>query len=248
MSQPSGPRREGHPKVSVVIPVFNEEESLPPLVEELEAALGSLDAESEVIFVDDGSTDQSLEVLRQLQEQSGLHLRIVVMEDNCGQSGAFAAGFRAARGSVIATLDADLQNDPGDLPTLYRLLDRYDMVCGWRRQRRDPWIRRVSTRVSNAFRARVLQDGFHDTGCSLRVFRRECILNLPLFDGMHRFLPTLVQMAGFRVGEEVVNHRPRKFGVAKYNIRNRLFHALADLLGVLWLRRRTIGCRVRQEA
>ncbi len=231
----------------MVVPVYNEEASLPSLLDRLRAALDPLEMDREMIFVDDGSTDASLRILRDLKAEGHPEMRILAFARNAGQSAAFAAGFRAARGRIIATLDADLQNDPDDIPRLLASLDRYDLVCGWRKERRDPWLRKVSTRISNGFRRLVLRDGFHDTACSLRVFRRECVEDLPLFNGMHRFLPTLVKEAGFRVGEVPVRHHERLHGEAKYNIRNRLFKALVDLFGVLWLRSRWIRYRIENE-
>ncbi len=235
------------PDLSVVIPVYNEQDSLPVLVEELTRVLDGLEMRSEVLFVDDGSVDSSPEILRRLKKERDPRIRILTLARNSGQSTAFVAGFRAARGGIFATLDADLQNDPADIPSFIASLRDYDMVCGWRKNRRDPWLRRFSTHVSNGFRRFVLKDGFHDTACSFRVFRRECVQGLVMFDGMHRFLPTLVKTAGYRVGEVVVNHRERRYGEAKYNIRNRLFKTLADLFGVFWLRKRWIRCRIKGE-
>ncbi len=233
--------------LSIIVPVYNEEESLPPLVDKICTVIDSLDMDTEVILVDDGSTDSSLQVMRELKAKKCPVMRILVMSENRGQSTAFAAAFKEARGKVIATLDADLQNDPADIPSMVKMLDRYDMVCGWRKHRHDPWIRRISTRISNGFRNMVLKDGFHDTACSLRVFRRECVQGIITFNGFHRFLPTLVKYAGYRVGEIVVGHHHRIYGTAKYNIRNRLFKALTDLFGVLWLRSRWIHYRIMKE-
>jgi len=233
--------------LSVVIPVFNEEESLPHLVEKLAPVLDSLKLRSEVVFVDDGSSDSSLTILRKLKAQGRANLRILSLAARSGQSAACWAGFGAARGKIIATLDADLQNDPADLPLLIARLDQFDMVVGWRKRRQDPWLRKISTKISNGFRRFVLKDGFHDTGSSLRVLRRECLQELFPFNGMHRFLPTLVKQKGYRVGEVEVRHHERRFGVAKYGVRNRLFKALFDLFGVLWMRSRTIHYQIRSE-
>ena len=238
---------EKRPALSVVIPVYNEEESLPPLVDSLCRVLDGLEMGVEVIFIDDGSTDSSLEVMKRLKAQRCPYMRILAFSRNAGQSAAFVAGFRASRGNLFATLDADLQNDPSDIPLLLKALNGYDLVCGWRRHRQDPWIRKFSTNISNGFRRFVLKDGFHDTACSMRVFSRECIEGLVWFNGMHRFLPTLVKTRGYRVGEVVVKHHKRKYGEAKYNIRNRLLKAFVDLFGVLWLRSRWIQYQIKSE-
>ncbi len=233
--------------LSIIIPVYNEEDSLPFLVEKLLAVLKPLEMTAEMIFVDDGSTDSSREVLRQLKKKSDISLRIIVLEKNSGQSAAFAAGFKIAEGNIFATLDADLQNDPADIPLLLALLDQYDMACGWRKNRRDSWLRKISTRISNPIRSYVLKDPFHDTACSMRVFRKECVEGLVMFNGMHRFLPTLVRTAGYRVGEVVIRHHHRQYGQAKYNIRNRIFKTIADLFGVLWLQSRHLRYKIERE-
>lgn len=233
-------------ELSVVIPVCNEEESLGPLMGQLGAVLDNLGLSSEILFIDDGSDDRSYEIMNELKAADE-RIRIVRFAANAGQSAAFAAGFRSARGRVIATLDADLQNDPKDIPILLNGLESFDMVCGWRKDRRDPWLRKVSSRISNGFRRSVLNDGFHDTACSLRVFRRACVEGLVFFNGMHRFLPFLVKINGFRVGEVVVRHHHRCYGRAKYGLRNRLFKALVDLFGILWLRSRWIDYKIKSE-
>ncbi len=235
------------PALSVIIPVYNEEESLPFLVEKLQAALSSLEMTAEMIFIDDGSTDSSLEVLRTLKKKSAISLRIVVLKKNSGQSAAFAAGFMVAEGSIFATLDADLQNDPADIPLLLAQLDQFDMACGWRKNRQDSWLRKISTRISNPIRSYVLKDPFHDTACSMRAFRKECVEGLVMFNGMHRFLPTLVRTSGYKVGEVVVRHHHRKYGQAKYNIRNRIFKTITDLFGVLWLQNRQLHHQIERE-
>jgi dolichol-phosphate mannosyltransferase len=234
------------PEISVVVPVFNEEENLPLLAAELQAVLRSLGRPCEMIFVDDGSTDGSLEALRRLA-RSDPAVRIVRLRRNAGQSAALAAGFRAARGGLVVTLDADLQNDPADIPGLLDRLDDFDVVCGVRADRQDAWLRRASSRIAAGVRNRLTGDPVADAGCTLRVYRAELLRRIPLFSGMHRFLPTLLKLEGARITEVPVNHRPRRHGQSKYNIRNRIWRSLADLFAVRWMQRRWIDRRAPEE-
>jgi glycosyltransferase involved in cell wall biosynthesis len=244
------------PDLSIVVPVFNEEDSLAQLVREITAAMAPLPASYEVVFVDDGSTDRSREVLRELASGDG-RLRIAAMPRNSGQSAALASGFRLARGQAVVTLDADLQNDPADIPRVLRALDGVGMVSGVRRNRRDDWLRRASSRIANRVRRWVLDDGVTDVGCSLKAYQAEYLRRIPAFNGFHRFLPALVRMAGGSVREVDVNHRPRVHGISKYGVHNRLWRGIADLLGVRWMRRRwvdplaaieeSIGCSSRSS-
>jgi glycosyltransferase involved in cell wall biosynthesis len=228
------------PKLSVVIPLFNEEENVAVLAGELARALDPLALPYEILWVDDGSTDGSLERLRALAAADP-RARLLRHRRNAGQSAALASGFRAARGEIIATLDADLQNDPADLPRLLaRLAEGYDVVSGVRVDRRDTRIRRISSRIANAVRNWATDESVTDVGCSLRVYRARFLAHLPMFGGMHRFLPTLVRWNGARLAEIPVHHRPRLHGVAKYGIGNRLFRALADLFAVRWMGKRWI--------
>lgn len=231
----------GAPELSVVVPLYNEEENLPVLMGELGAAIATTGLTHELIFVDDGSTDGSAEVLAGLAK-SLPQLRILRHQRNAGQSAALVAGFRAARGRLVVTLDSDLQNDPADIPRLLARLDEgFDAVSGVRRNRRDSWVRRLSSRIANAVRNWATDESVTDVGCSLKAYRREFLVDLPMFTGMHRFLPTLVRWNGARLTEIDVNHRPRLHGVAKYGIGNRLFRALADLFAVRWMRTRWIA-------
>lgn len=226
------------PDLSLVIPLFNEEENLDELAAEIRTALEPTGLAWETLFVDDGSTDRSLAVLRRLAAADPA-IRILRHRRNAGQSAGLASGFRAARGRLVATLDADLQNDPADLPRLIAELEHgFDVVSGVRVERRDSWTRRVSSRIANAVRNWATDEAISDVGCSLKVYRREFLADLPMFTGMHRFLPTLVRWNGARVTELPVRHRPRLRGVAKYGIGNRLFRTLADLFAVRWMRRR----------
>ncbi|HBH03620.1 MAG TPA: glycosyltransferase [Candidatus Rokubacteria bacterium] len=227
---------------SVIVPVFDEVASLLPFWTTLEPVLGALPGETEVVFVDDGSTDGSTEVIRGLVHRDA-RVRLVRLAANAGLSAAFHAGFAAARGRILMTLDSDLQNDPADLPRLLAHLDRWDAVVGARDARHDPWLKRASSRLANAVRRRVTGDEFRDSACSLRIMRRECAAAIPPLDGMHRFLPLLLQLAGYRVVEVPVRHHPRPFGRSKYGVRNRLARASLDLLAVRWM----MGRRFRFE-
>jgi dolichol-phosphate mannosyltransferase len=234
------------PEISVVIPVFNEEENLPVLAAEIQGVLRALGRPCEVIFVDDGSTDGSPEVLRRLAQEDPA-VRILHQRRNSGQSAALDAGFRFARGGIVVTLDADLQNDPADIPKLLERLEGHDVVCGVRTRRQDTWVRKVSSRIANGVRNRLTHESVTDVGCTLKAFRTEYLRRIPMFTGMHRFLPTLLKMEGARVVEVPVNHRPRLHGQPKYNIRNRIWRALADLFAVRWMQKRWIDRDLSEE-
>ena len=234
------------PEISLVIPVFNEEDNLPVLAAEIDATMRALGRPYEVLFIDDGSSDGSPAVLSRLAEQDP-NVRVIRQQRNAGQSAALDAGFRFARGEAVVTLDADLQNDPADIPKLLEHLDRYDVVAGVRATRRDDWVRRVSSRIANGIRNRVTHESITDVGCTLKAFRSEHLRRIPMFTGMHRFLPTLLRMEGARITEVPVNHRPRLYGQPKYNISNRIWQALADLLAVRWMQSRRIDRFLSQE-
>jgi glycosyltransferase involved in cell wall biosynthesis len=240
----------GDPKsnlaVSIVIPSYNEADNLPILMEEIEAAVSPARLAYEVIVIDDASTDGTAEVLERLQTTRPF-LRVIRFERNAGQSAGLDAGFRVAAGEAIVTLDGDLQNDPADIPRLLEMLKEYDAVVGWRAARKDPWTKKATSRFANRIRRWATGDATHDTGCSLKAFRREAISRIKLFAGMHRFLATLVALEGFKVGEVVVNHRPRRFGRSKYSIFNRCIRPTADLFAVMWMRRRRLDYRIRRE-
>jgi dolichol-phosphate mannosyltransferase len=232
--------------LSVVIPIYNERENLVPLEEKLNETLAGLNLDYEVVLVDDGSRDGSAELIGKLQKHNS-RLRLVRFRENSGQSAAFMAGFRAANGRIIVTMDADLQNDPADIPLLLEKTEEFDVVCGWRHERNDPWIKKISSKVANAVRNQLSQETITDTGCSLKAFRRECVAPLVLFNGMHRFFPTLMKMEGFTVTEVKVRHHCRLHGQSKYNIRNRLWSSWNDLLGVRWLKKRRLNYHVIEE-
>lgn len=231
--------------VSAVVPVYDERESLPTLVLELERALAATRLRYEIVLVDDGSSDGSGEWIREASLRSST-ITGVLFDRNAGQSAALTAGLKLARGEFLVTLDADGQNDPADIPILIEGLRDADLVSGIRTGRRDTWRRRFSSRIANGVRRRVLGDTLSDIGCSLKIYRRSVLEGLPAFVGVHRFLPALCQFRGARVVEIPVRHRPRLYGHSKYGIRNRLFRGMRDLLGVLWLRARLLNYRVRE--
>jgi glycosyltransferase involved in cell wall biosynthesis len=235
------------PDLSVVIPLFDEAASLEPLAGEIAAALDPTGLAYEVVWVDDGSRDGGAAVLAALAAADPRH-RVVSLGRNRGQSAALAAGFRSARAPWTVTLDADLQNDPADIPRLLAAVaGPYDVVCGVRTERRDTWVRRVSSRVANAVRNRLTGESIADVGCTLRVMPTALAVRAPLFDGMHRFLPTLLRLGGARLSEVPVHHRPRRHGTTKYGIHNRLWRGIADLFAVRWLARRWIDPRWVEE-
>ena len=229
------------PAVSVVVPLYNEEENAPLLQAELATALSGL--AHEVIFVDDGSTDQTVSRLTKAPE-----IRILQFEKNAGQSAAMYAGANAARGDVVVLIDGDLQNDPADIPRLLAEIERgADLVCGYRAQRKDTLVKRLTSRIANFVRSRFTKDGVRDTGCTLKAMRRECVSALIPFKGMHRFIPALIKNAGYRLVEIPVNHRPRRFGQTKYGLGNRAVRATADMFGVRWLLSRRLNFTVREK-
>ena len=236
------------PDLSVVFPVYNEEENVPILLAEIAGALAGGGWAYEIVAVDDGSSDRSLSVLRESRATYPT-LRVLALDKNTGQTAALDAGWRAARGRLVVSLDADLQNDPADIPAMVRKLEESgsDMVIGVRVNRRDTVARRIQSKIGNSVRNWITGDRITDTGCSLKLVRREAIDRVHLFTGMHRFLPTLVRMEGYRVVEMPVNHRPRQFGVSKYGAMNRAFRGLADCLAVRWMGKRNLRYRAREE-
>ncbi len=229
-------------QLSVVVPVRNEEDNILPLLEEIHAALEQR-CEFEVVYVDDGSRDGTPRILRDALVRFP-RLRVLAHRQSCGQSAALLTGVRAARGEWIGTLDGDGQNDPADLPKLLAARDdparpaNLQLVSGYRKTRRDSWLKRFSSRVANTVRSRLLRDATLDTGCGLKLIARTAYLELPFFDHMHRFLPALVQRNGGATISVEVNHRPRTRGRSNYGVHNRLWAGIVDLFGVMWLRRR----------
>ncbi len=228
------------PDVSVIVPLYNEEENVPLLQAELAAALSGLD--HEVIFIDDGSTDRTLARLTNTPE-----VRVLQFAKNAGQSAALYAGANAARGATVVLIDGDLQNDPADIPRLLAEIERgADLVCGYRAQRKDTLVKRLTSRIANFVRSRFTKDGVRDTGCTLKAMRRECVRTLVPFKGMHRFIPALVKGAGYRLVEVPVNHRARKFGTSKYGLGNRAVRATIDMFGVRWLLSRQLKYELKR--
>ncbi len=232
--------------ISVVVPVYNEEGNLRVLIPKLIGVLEDLGCSFEMIFVDDGSFDGSPKVLRDMASQYPA-LRVLRLRENRGLSTALVAGMREARGKKIITLDSDLQNDPADIPKLLEYLDRYDMATGWRQKREDSWLKRISSTIGNAVRNGLTGENIQDSACTLRVFKKECIQEIPVFNGMHRFLSTLVKMEGYRIIEVPVSHHPRKFGESKYNIRNRMVRSFVDLLAVRWMKHRALCYEIEER-
>ncbi len=227
------------PLISIVVPLYNEQDNAAEMLRQILEAMAGL--EHEIVLVDDGSTDDTAARI-----ESSDRVRLLRFEKNAGQSAAMFAGIQAARGDLIATLDGDLQNDPKDIPAMIaRLGEGFDLVCGYRARRKDTAFKRLQSRIANAVRSRFVGDGVRDTGCTLKVMRRECREALVLFNGMHRFIPALVSSMGFRVTEMPVNHRPRIHGTSKYGFGNRAWRATMDMFGVRWLNSRRVRFRLK---
>ncbi len=238
------------PELSVIVPVYNEAGNIASMLGEISAALAGK-VNFEAIYVDDKSTDDTLARLKQAQAEMP-ELRIICHLSNAGQSTATRNGVIHARAPWIVTLDGDGQNDPADILELIRVRDAdggedLRMVAGLRRKRNDSWVRRMSSRIANNIRMNILKDEVSDTGCSLKLFRRDAFMEMPYFDHMHRFLPALIKRGGGRILTLQVNHRPRHAGVSKYGIGNRLWVGIIDMMGVRWLQRRTRLTAVREE-
>ena len=228
--------------VSVVVPLYNEEENVSILQRELTDALTGLDFE--IIFVDDGSWDET--VSRIMPDP---RIRVLRFEKNAGQSAAIFAGLQAVRSEIAVLIDGDLQNDPADILRLLAEISRgADLVCGYRAQRKDTVVKRLTSRIANFVRSRFTRDGVRDTGCTLKAMRRACIEALVPFKGMHRFIPALVKGAGYRLVEIPVNHRPRRFGQSKYGLGNRALRATIDMFGVRWLLSRRLNYKLREPS
>ncbi len=239
------------PWASVVIPIKDERDNLLVLTEQLLTVMGtallSRTAPFEIIYTDDGSIDGSSDLLDSIASTHKT-VKVLHFDRNYGQSSAFDAGFRHAAGELIITMDGDLQFDPADILKLLPFSAEYDLVCGWRKDRHDTFTKRLSSRLANAVRSRMAGDRIHDTGCSLKIFRRPVIERIPMFEGMHRFFPALALMHGFTVTEVPVRHYPRKHGVSKYGVGNRLFKGLYDLIAVRWMQSRCLRYQTLQSS
>lgn len=232
-------RRPSGPEVSVVIPAHNEAENLPRLIEEIAEALDAAGHWYEIVVVDDASSDDTPRVLNQLSHRYPSITRHRMARQS-GQSAALSAGFDLASGQTVVTIDADLQNDPADIPKLVEQIGPYDCAIGWRKDRKDPFNKRVISKFANRVRNWMTGECVKDTGCGLKAFRAECLHRIHRFDGMHRFFPTLVKMHGYSVVEIPVHHRPREAGRTHYNIFNRSIRPMMDLMAVRWLQKRTL--------
>jgi len=231
--------------LSIVLPIYNEEDNLRKLSEAIVAAMATVGIEDwEAVCVNDGSHDRSAVLLEELHREDPRFVP-VHFRTNQGQTAAFDAGIRHARGKLLVTMDADLQNDPADIPLLLAELgDGIGAVCGVRVKRRDTFVKRISSKIANGIRNKLSNEDITDTGCSLKLFRAECFDNIKLFEGMHRFLPTLVKMEGYRIVEVPVSHHPRHAGASKYGVWNRLFKSFRDLLAVRWMKQRMLRYQV----
>ncbi|MDD5584865.1 MAG: glycosyltransferase family 2 protein [Candidatus Omnitrophica bacterium] len=231
---------------SIVIPVYNEEESLKALQEKINTAMLKISSDYEIVYVNDGSNDASPNVLKTLAGQNS-KIKIVSFKENKGQSAALAAGFRASRGTWIITLDADLQNPPQEISKFVPFKETHDFITGVRVKRQDSFMRKLSSRIAAASRRLILRDTTTDTGCSLRMFKREIIERFPFFKNFHRFFAFLVQSMGFRIKEVNVEHERRAFGVSKYGNLKRAREGIFDLWGVFWLARRLLRYEIKHD-
>ena len=237
-----------HPWASVIVPIKDERDNLVPLLEGLLTVMNSHAASQtrpfEIIFVDDGSTDGSSEELDRLATQHR-QVRAYHLDRNYGKTCALDAGFKLSSGDLIIEIDGDLQQDSEDILQLLPYTATYDLVCGWRQERQDGLVKKMSSRIANRVRNLFTHDGVHDTGCPLKIFRRPVLERLYLFEGMHRFFPALALMHGFTVTEVPVRHYPRIHGVSKYGMGNRLFKSLYDLIAVRWMQDRVLRYKLR---
>ena len=231
-------------KLSFVIPVYNEEDNLLILYQKIMETVPDINMDYEILFVDDGSIDKSLEILKEIKGKDS-NVKVVVFQENRGQSAAIAAGFKHASGTLVVTLDADLQNDPSDIPEMLKYIPQYDVVCGYRAKRQDNLVRILTSKISNYVRNKVTKDNIIDTGCSLKIYKKEYLDKIKLFKGMHRFLPTLLRLEGAAIHQVKVKHHPRKYGLSKYGIKNRI-GAVIDLLAVRWMINRHISYKIKE--
>lgn len=226
--------------LSIVLPCFNEEGCVEALADEIAGVVAPLDLRYEILFVDDCSTDDTQAALRRSQAKHE-EVRIVRHSINCGESAATATGFQHARGAVLIVMDSDQQNDPADIPRLLEALRGHDCVATRRRRREDDWVKRLSSKIANGFRNAVTGvPGVSDAGCTYRALRREALREVLVFNGMHRFLPTILRLQGLRITEIEVNHRPRTTGKSKYGIGNRIWRGIADCFAMRWYRKRVL--------
>ncbi|MCD8554895.1 glycosyltransferase family 2 protein [Seleniivibrio sp.] len=233
-------------KISYVIPVYDEENNLNPLYDQIKKVCEKVGGEYEIIFVDDFSRDKSLEIIKSLAEQDSC-VKYIAFAKNTGQSAALYSGFQHASGDIIITMDADLQNDPADIPEMLKLFGEYDMVNGWRFNRKDTLSKRLASKLGNRIRNAVIKEDIHDTGCSLKIMRASMLKRVKMYKGLHRFLPAMMRMEGAKVVEMKVNHRERHSGVSKYTNLKRGYEALYDLICVRWMQKRYLRISVREN-
>ena len=225
----------------------NEEGNIEQLIAEIQMVMHNLKETWELICIDDGSTDATLQLLVEKKLEYP-ELKILSFKRNFGQSSAFDAGFKSAKGSILITLDGDLQNDPKDIPKLVHTLDKgYDLVVGKRAKRKDTFSKKMLSKLANAVRSRICQDGVDDTGCSLKVYKREKLEKIKLYQGMHRFLPALFLIEGFKVTQVDVSHRPRTSGTTKYHFFNRSINTVVDMFAVKWMHKRQLRYKIDQQ-
>lgn len=233
-------------KISFVIPIYNEEENIPKLIEEIQSVAPALSEDHEILLVDDCSTDRSLEIIRTLSETIET-LHYLSFAQNCGQSAALYAGFQAASGDVIITMDADLQNDPADLPQMMKHYGEFDMINGWRFDRQDTWSKKIASKIGNGFRNWLTKETIHDTGCSLKIMNAELLKKIRMYKGLHRFLPTLMRLEGAKIIEVKVNHRQRLFGESKYTNFRRGIEGFYDVIAMRWMQSRHLKIEVKEK-
>ncbi|MCK4622057.1 MAG: glycosyltransferase family 2 protein [Desulfuromonadales bacterium] len=233
-------------KISFVVPIYNEEENIPRLIEEIQAVAPDLSDNYEILLIDDCSTDGSLPLIRELAERIE-PVRYLSFVRNCGQSAALYAGFQAATGDIIITMDADLQNDPADLRQMIKHYGDYDLVNGWRFYRQDSWSKKIASRIGNSVRNWLTRESIHDTGCSLKIMNAEMLKRIRIYKGLHRFLPTLMRLEGAKVIEVKVNHRQRLYGESKYTNLRRGVEGLYDLIAVRWMQSRQLSIEIKEE-
>jgi glycosyltransferase involved in cell wall biosynthesis len=234
MAQKKQSKGQGKLDVSIIIPAYNEEENITILYEQVKKVLDDIKVSYEIIFVNDGSKDRTLENLKAIKDP---HLKVISFRRNFGQTAAMDAGFKAAKGRILIPLDADLQNDPTDIPRLItKLGEGYDVVSGWRKYRKDPLSKRIISRGANVLRKILIQDNIHDSGCTLKAYRKECFDNLTLYGEMHRFIPALLQWQGFHVTEIPTKHHARRYGKTKYSM-GRVIRGFLDMIIVgFWMK------------
>lgn len=233
-------------KISFVLPVYNEELNIENLYSEIKSVAQKLDSPYETVFVDDYSKDNSLAIIKKLSENNP-DVRYISFEKNCGQSAALYAGFQHATGDIIITMDADLQNDPSDILNMIKLFGEYDMITGWRKNRKDTFSKKIASRIGNFIRNSVTKDNIHDTGCSLKIMRASMLKKIKIYRGLHRFLPVLMKLEGAKIIEVPVNHRKRLHGVSKYNNLSRAIEGLYDLFAVRWMIKRHLNIRIKEK-